>query len=164
MLRDILWPKIPIGVVNRWSNSHASQFGAVQEIFHQFTGLLRTSRDQSSYVIKSSQSILISHLLLITIPCKRNSGLRVIGYFTSPREKRREEIGERQSRDRKRDGRLLGTTSPAKKQLCVKIPQFRRESAIVLRSKSDHFQATVPAMEFTRLYITAHDRSTTAIS
>ena len=120
MLHDILWPKIPIGAVNRWSNSHALQFGAVQEIFHQFTGLLRTSRGQSSYVIKASQSILISHLLLITIPCKRNSGLRVIGYFTSPREKGREEIGERQSRDRKRDGRLLGTTSPTKKTTLCK--------------------------------------------
>jgi len=52
MLHDILQSQIPIRVVNRWSNSHTVQFGAVQEIFHQYTGLLQTSGDQSSYVIK----------------------------------------------------------------------------------------------------------------
>lgn len=52
MMHDILLPQTPVGVVNRWSNSHTLGFGAVQEIFHQHTGLLQTSWDQPSYVIK----------------------------------------------------------------------------------------------------------------
>lgn len=42
---------------------------------------------------KASQSILISHLLLITLSCKRNLGLG-FGCCTSPRERERRQTGE----------------------------------------------------------------------
>lgn len=71
--------------------------------------------------------------------------------------KGRGERRARQESDRQREGRLLGTVSPTKKNkkmgLC-KNSSIPRESGIVSPLKSDHFQAAVSATEFTSLYIT----------
>lgn len=89
MLRD---SQIPGRVASRWSNSHTLQFGAargdISSLRSSYTDLVRP------VIIchKASQSILISHLLLVTVSCKRNLGLG-LGYCTSPRERERRQRG-----------------------------------------------------------------------
>lgn len=93
MLHDIVQNQIPGRVVSRWSNSHTLQFwgcpGDISSLHWSYTDLVRP------VIIchKASQSILISHLLLITLSCKRNLGLG-FGCCTSPRERERRQTGE----------------------------------------------------------------------
>lgn len=77
---------------------------------------------------KMSQSILISHLLLINISCKRNVGLR-LGCRTSPRDQGGKKWGERQWRQG--PGRLGGPRTLTKSHLCVNILQIQKREVVV---------------------------------
>lgn len=96
---------------------------------------------------KASQSILISHLLLITIPCKRNSGLGLEQlHLTQGRGEKKQERGKGETQ-RERGEIIRHHRSNKKTSLCKNSMILGGKCHHVPLMKSDHFQALVPAME-----------------
>jgi len=76
-----------------------------------------------------SQSILISHLLLVTISCKRNLGLR-LGFCNLPRERWRRQRGE--ATEGNKEKRYYQAPSVQQKEITpCKNSTIPQESALV---------------------------------